>query len=300
VARPAERERFARRLTSLTNGPRSSGFATETAGATDTLAVTSASPALARALALTQRALHLTALTLHPPGAAVPAQRATNGAGDAYVLAVSIPIGDSVHVLTAAADRPFDPALAETVVELAGVFAGFADSGPASQAVLDLEADRAQIAAELDVVAGALIAAKHTAIEPADVHGVEHALTLLRREQRRLRAQTLDAGLVSALQTGGISVVGDVDRLDRLPPAQAVVVQRVAEALSRAATAQADEVGHISVEVTELEVKLRLDSAENIGDASELDRWGRRVSALGGELLVQPRGVDLRLPDRRD
>jgi len=258
--------------------------------------MTAASPALSRALTLTQRALHLDALVLHPAGTAVPAQRDNN----AYVLAVPIRIGDAVHVLTASADRPFDPALAETVVELAGLFAGFADAGPANQAVLDLEADRAQIAAELDVVADALIAAKHTAIEPADIEAVEHALTLLRREQRRLRAETLDAGLESALYRCGLTIAGEVERLNKLPPAQAVLVQRVAEAVCRAALAEADEAGQISVDVTELEVKFRLESAEKILDASELDRWGRRVSALGGELLVQPRGVDLRLPDRRD
>lgn len=258
--------------------------------------MTGASLALDRALALTQRALHLTSLTLHPAGAAVPAQRDEH----AYVLAVPIRLADGVHVLTASADRPFDPALAETVVELAGLFAGFADAGPASQAVLDLEADRAQIAAELDVVADALIAAKHTAVEPADIDAVERALTLLRREQRGLRAQTLDAGLESALQRCGLTVTGEIDRLKTLPPAQAVVVQRVAEALCRDVQAQADEAGQITVDVTEMEVKFRLESAEKIRDASELDRWGRRVSALGGELVVQPRGVDLRFPDRRD
>src|SRR4051794_6339421 len=101
--------------------------------------MTVAPPPLDRALALTRRALRLTSLALHPSGAAVPAQR-----DDAFVLAVPIRVGGAVHVLTAEADRPFDAAMAETVVELAGLFAGLADGGPASQAVLDLEADRAQ------------------------------------------------------------------------------------------------------------------------------------------------------------
>ena len=258
--------------------------------------MTVASPALDRALALAQRALQLSALALLPAGTAVPAQRDEN----AYLLAVPIRIGGVVHVLTAEADRPFDPALAETVVELAGLFAGFADAGAASQAVLDLEADRAQIAAELDVVANALVAAKHAAIEPADVDAVEHALTLLRREQRRLRAHTLDAGLASALRQCGLTVAGEVERLASLPPAFAVAIERVADALCRAARAETDEAAQISVEVTELEVKFRLESAEKIRDASELDRWGRRVSALGGELVVQPRGVEVKLPARRD
>lgn len=257
--------------------------------------MTVALPALNRALALTQRALRLTSLALHPAGAAVPAQR-----DEAFVLAVPIRVGGAVHVLTAEADRPFDAAMAETVVELAGLFAGLADSGPASQAVLDLEADRAQIATELDIVVGALIAAKHTAADPADIEAVEHALTLLRRQQRRLRAHTLDAGVVSALHHCGLAVTGDLDRLGTLPPALAVVVQRVAEALVHGTYGDVDEPGQISVEVTELVVKFRLDSAEKIRDASELDRWGRRVSALGGELVVQPGGVDLKLPVRRD
>lgn len=258
--------------------------------------MTAPSPALDRALALARRALHLTGLALHPAGSSVPAQRAEDG----YVLAVPVRVGDAVQVVTAEADRPFDSALAETVVEFAGFLAELADAGPASQAVLDLEADRAQIAAELDVVADALVRAKHSAIEPADVDAVEHALTLLRREQRRLRAQSLDAGLASALQQAGLTVLGDVERLAAIPPALAVAVQRVAEALRREASGDSDEAGQISVEFTDLVVKFRLDSAEKIRDASELDRWGRRVSALGGELSVQPGGVELRLPARRD
>jgi len=257
--------------------------------------MTATSPELGRALALARRTLRLTTLSLRPAGAAVPAQR-----DDTYVLAVPIRVGGVVYVLTAEADRPFDSAMAETVVEFAGLFAGLADPSSANQAVLDLEADRAQIATELEVVAEALVAAKHAAIEPADAAAVEHALTLLRREQRRLRAYTLDAGLAAALRHGGLTVGGDVDRLVDLPPALAVAVQRVAEALSREARGDSDEPGQISVEVTELEVKFRLDSADKIRDASELDRWGRRVSALGGELVVQPGGVDLKLPDRRD
>jgi hypothetical protein len=249
---------------------------------------------LDRALALVRRALRLSALALGPAGAAVPSQRDANG----YLLAVPIRVGDAVHVLTAAADRPFDEAMAQTLVEMAGLFAGLADAAP--QAVLDLEADRAQIAAELDVVADALITAKHTAAEPAEIEAVEHALTLLRRQQRRLRAQALDAGLGSALQRCGFTIVGDAERLAALPPAVAVVVQRVGEALSGPPPAQSDERGQISAEVTELAVKFRLDSADNIGDASELDRWGRRLSALGGELVMQRGGVELKLPDRRD
>jgi hypothetical protein len=258
--------------------------------------VTAPSPTLARALALAQRALRLTALTLHPAGASVPSQRRDAG----YVLAVPVRVGGAVHVLTAEADQPFDPALAETVVELAGLLADIADAGPANQAVLDLEADRAQIAAELDVVAEALVTAKHSVAEPADVEAVEHALTLLRREQRRLRAHTLDAGLAAALQGPGLALVGDVTLLSSLPPAFAVAVERVAGALRRGVAADKDYPGQISVEVTDLVVKFRLESADKILDASELDRWGRRVSALGGELVVQPRGVDLLLPERRD
>lgn len=257
--------------------------------------MTVTSTELGRALALARRTLGLTSLSLRPAGGVVPPQR-----DDTYVLAVPIRVDGAVYALTAEADRPFDPVMAETVVEFAGLVAGLADSGPGHQAVLDLEADRAQIATELDVVAGALVAAKHTAIEPADAEAIEHALGLLRREQRRLRATTLDAGLAAALRHAGLTVAGDVDRLATLPPAQAVVVERVAEALVRAAHGDMDEPGQISVEVTELEVKFRLDSAEKIRDASELDRWCRRVSALGGELMVRPGGVDLKLPVRRD
>ena len=257
------------------------------------------SVAVDRALALIQRALRLSALTLHPAGAAVPSQRDAGG----YLLAVPIRVGGEVQVLTAEADRPFDAALADTVVELASVFAELAAADPpagrsraATQAVLDLEADRAGIAARLDGVADALVAAKHAATDPAAVDAVEHALTLLRREQRRLRAETLDAGLAAALRRNGTAVVGDEGRLASLPPALAVAVERVAEALSWQAVSEQDDPGQISVEVTDLVVKFRLDSAEKMRDASELDRWGRRVSALGGELVMQPRGVELWLP----
>lgn len=250
-----------------------------------------ASPlALDRALVLVRRALQLSTLALQPAGTAVPSQRHANG----YLLAVPIRVGDAVHVLTAEADRPFDEGMAETLVELARLFAGLADTAP--QAVLDLEADRAQIAAELDVVADALVTAKHAASDPAGVEAVEHALALLRRQQRRLRAHALEAGLASALQHCGFAVVGDVQRLADLPPAVAVVVQRVAEAVSSGPAGQPDERGQISAEVTDLAVKFRLDSADNIGDALELDRWGRRVRALGGELVVQPGGVELKFP----
>lgn len=254
--------------------------------------------ALDRALALVRRVLRLSALALHPRGAAVPTQRDANG----YLLAVPVRIGDAVQVLTAEADRPFDEALAETVVELAALLADLAAAGPAgaaraaAQAVLDLEADRAQIAAQLDAVTDALVTAKHAAIDPADIDGIEHALGLVRREQRRLRAETLDAGLPAALRRLDCAVIGDEAALRALPPALAVAVQRVAEALAAAATRGRDEPGRISVEITELVVKFRLDSAEKIQDASELDRWSRRVSALGGELAVEPGGVDLRLP----
>jgi hypothetical protein len=71
-----------------------------------------------------------------------------------------------------------------------------------------------------------------------------------------------------------------------------VTAQRVAEAALRGAVGQAS----IRASFDGLRVKLCVESAEIAYDASELDRWGRRASALGGHLRLRLDGVELDLP----
>jgi hypothetical protein len=233
------------------------------------------------------------------PGRAVPAQR---GPGEAdYRLVVPIRAGGRVRALTAEADHPFDAELAEVLVELGAVLSaplsteGIATRRAAGQALLDLEADRAQTAADLDAVADGLVAARHALAEAGSpTEAIDRALLRVRVLRRDLRAQALDAGPAAALRSLGFSLTGDIDVLARLTPPAAIAVQRIAEAIARR-----DEPVQTVAHVTELAVKFRVESAEKVCDASELERWDRRVSALGGELLLHPGGVELLLPQPR-
>jgi len=187
----------------------------------------------------------------------------------------------------------------------------------AGQAVLDSEADRAQLATALhDRVAHDLVALQYTAelvrdgkAAPGDLREpVRTALTAYRQAQRDLRAHALEGGLRAALAELArrvaadrpddgqrplkVTIRADDAQLDELPPPIAVTVERVAEALLRGAAGRAS----VFAEVDGQTVKLRVDSADIACDASELDRWNRRVSALGGILESDPHGVELTLP----
>lgn len=246
---------------------------------------------------------------------------------DAPVRADGVVLG----VLTAAAERPFAAEEAELLTAVADLLAlalarPDASAGPAvvgaadpARSVLDAEADRAQTAAELDASVGhALVAARYTAAQVAagraDPRGLDEplraAIEAFRLAQRDLRAYALEGGLRGALhelalRTRGdrpddgrpalaVTVTADDPRLDIVAPAVAVVVQRVAEAALRGVTGRAS----VSASYDGLGVKLCVDSADIACDASELDRWARRASALGGDLWVRPDGVELRLPAR--
>lgn len=165
----------------------------------------------------------------------------------------------------------------------------------AAQAVLDTEADLALVAAELDeTVAESLVALRHT--DPADVRdAATAALAEVRRIGRELRAAALGDGLRAALaelSDRGASVQAGDATLDLVPPAVAVLVERVAEAVCRQLGGRA----RITASADEFSVKLRVESAENAIDASELERWRRRAHALRGELRHWPGGVELSLP----
>ena len=187
----------------------------------------------------------------------------------------------------------------------------------AAQAILDGEADRAQVAASLlEDLGNALVAIRYAAELVAAARAdpgaldepISAALAAYRNAYRDLRADALEAGLRAALHQlpdrfGGdrlndgmpglrVTVVADDPRLDVLPPALAVLVQRVAEAALRWSRGSAA----VRVINSGLRVKLCVDSAEIAYDASELGRWSRRASALGGDLLLRPDGVELDLP----
>jgi hypothetical protein len=257
---------------------------------------------------------------------AVPPQRET---ADRWTIDAPVRRrGEVLAVLTATAGRPFtaDSAAALTAVAdmLALALAASAreahDIGTrrqAGQAVLDAEADRAQLAASLDNrVARDLVALHYTAerVREGSAEAIalrepaRAALAAYRMAQRDVRSHALQAGLRVALaELAGrvaadrpddgqpalrVEVTAADPRLDQLPPPIAVAVERVAEAVLWGATGQASL--HAAVEGRA--VKLRADCADIAYDASELDRWNRRVSALGGLLRVDSEGVELVLP----
>ena len=244
--------------------------------------------------------------------------------GGRWVLDVPVRQGGELYgVLSIGADRPFDgadAALATAVADaLALALAGEDSAGvwSAGRAVLDEEADRAQVAATLlDGVGEALVSVRYAAelvgtgnADPAALdEPVRAALAAVRHAHRDLRAHALEAGLRAALHelpsrwAGDrpddgmselrLSVDADDPKLDALAPPVAVTVQRVAEAALRGASGQATVRASCAGE----RVKLCVESAEIAYDASELNRWARRAVALGGDLRLRPDGVELSLP----
>src|SRR5436309_2098288 len=78
----------------------------------------------------------------------------------------------------------------------------------------------------------------------------------------------------------------------RCAPAAAVLVERVAQTACRSAVGTV----RIRASADNLAVKLRVESADNEIDASEVERWRRRAHALHGELRHWAGGVELILP----
>lgn len=226
-------------------------------------------------------------------------------------------------LLSVTATRPFTDGDAGLINGLAAVvaLAHAADPAPsawsAARSILDEEADRAQVAAALSeglgeplvairyaaelVAAGRAdasaldepVRAALTAFQHALRDGQAHALTVglraaLHRLPERFAGDRLDDGMPELR----VSVTAEDPELDELPPAVAVLVQRVAEVVLRGA------VGHANLRVTiaGFGVKLLVESAEIAYDASELNRWSRRASALGGDLVARSGGVELEVP----
>jgi len=164
----------------------------------------------------------------------------------------------------------------------------------AAQAVLDAEADRAQLVADIEELREALVALPHT--ESANLPtATAAALGAVRAIGRELRVTALADGLRHALADlakAGAFVAADDPALDRLPPAVAVIVERVAEAATRGAV----ESAQIVATVADGWVKLSAESADNSVDASELERWARRAHALGGDLQQRHGAIELTLP----
>ena len=244
-------------------------------------------------------------LTLRPfPAGPVEAAASRGGVADLRaVSALDVPVrrgGSWAGVLAAVATTPFTPdqaALLQVVATALVLVSPAPGPSPlvAAQAVLDAEADLALVAAELDeTVAESLVALRHT--DPAQVRvAATAALAELRKIGRELRAAALDDGLRAALgelRERGSTVHASDPALDAVPPAIAVLVERVAEAVCR----QVGGRTRITASVDEFSVKLQVESADNAIDASELERWRRRAHALRGELRHWPGGVELSLP----
>jgi hypothetical protein len=230
--------------------------------------------------------------------------------------------GELCGLLTASTRRAFTDADARLLAGATDLLAlALAADGSAAwsaaRAVLDEEAERAQVSATLlDGVGEALVSIRYAAelvtAGRADAAALDEpvraALAAVRHAHRDLRAHALESGLRAALAAlpdrwagdrpdDGVSelrlsVRAEDPRLDALPPPIAVTVQRVAELALRGANGRASV---IAVCVGP-EVKLRVESAEIAYDASELSRWARRALALGGDLQLRPDGVELRLP----
>jgi hypothetical protein len=244
--------------------------------------------------------LTLRAGTTGPVQAAV-AGTTSPGQPAAWVLDVPVRrAGAWSAVLSASAVAPFTPeqaALLQAVAAALSLVSLPPLPSPlvAGQAVLDAEADLALVAAELDeTVAESLVALRHT--DPAQVRdAASAALAEVRRIGRDLRAAALGDGLRAALaelRERGATVHASDAALDDAPPAVAVLVERVAEAVCR----QVGGSVRITASADGFSVKLQVESADNAVDASELERWRRRAHALRGELRHWPGGVELSLP----
>ena len=240
-------------------------------------------------------------LTLRTPaGAALSATRPSPPGEPGWGL--DVPVrgrGGWSGVLSAVSREPFtaeEGSLLRGVADALALAAADAGVAPqAARALLDAEADLALVAAELEeTVAASLVALRHT--DPDLVRAAATAsLADVRRIGRRLRAQALGDGLragLAALREWGATVDADCDALDAAAPAVAVLVERVAQAACRGA------VGALRIRASAdgAAVKLRVESADNEIDASELERWRRRAQALHGELRHWAGGVELILP----
>lgn len=283
--------------------------------------------ALPDVLALVAGAAHADSVVVrepHAPGRIVAAYpRAPLSSSEQSALDVPLRVAGRLHaVLTAYSPSVFTGSDAAVLCGVSDVVAlavavTAAGSDPA-QALLDAEADRADMAAQLhDTVGQALVAARYSAdlvlagqVDPQTVaDGLAAALWSLRACLHDLRGRAADGRLGSVLTDlardyasrraageGDLPVVRlrgvDAPGIDRLPAPVAVLGHRVVEA------ALAGVTGHVTVTVAvrSNRLKLSVEGAENPCDTGALDRWTRRASALGGELVQVWNGVRLEVP----
>lgn len=227
--------------------------------------------------------------------------RAAASAYDGSGCGLDLPIrsgGRACGVLTVTTWQPVTAAQARLLASIADALglALAADSADApAQALLDVEADLAALAAELDEsVEAALVALRHVDSDRLQA-AVTAALAACRRLRRDMRATALYGGLRAALaelRELGATVTADDPALDAVAPAAAVLAERVAEGACRMAVGRPA----VRVETGGSTLKLRVESADNTVDASELARWRRRALTLGGDLRTWPGGIELTLP----
>ncbi|MFL6138365.1 MAG: hypothetical protein ACJ74O_11250 [Frankiaceae bacterium] len=245
----------------------------------------------------------------HP--SVVPLPRA---AGSPAVLSVSVQVdGEPVCLMSVIAHEELgepDRVLIEAHADLVGLaLAAARPRAELAALVLDEEADRAQIAADLhEGAVGSLIAARHALATGHDGGAVGAVVQRAMRELRRVvtaqRARGIDGdliralrGLVDELRGSGRRATLSVTGLPRagVSPACAVVAHRVAAAAVDGST------GRPVIAVTgcgEEAFTVSVTGAADPHDAGALDRWSRRARALGGDLERHPDGVVLRLPVR--
>jgi hypothetical protein len=279
------------------------------------------------ALALAAADVGCTSLSLRIAPARTLTAAGAEPAGGGWMLDVPVPVPGIRAVLGARAAAPFTVAQANRLTAYADLLALVLEADPqarsaeAARVVLDAEADRAELASALrDSIGQALVTVRYAvdrAIE-TDVgcsdldEPVRAALTAFREAHRDLRTHSLQDGLRAALRELAVQSAGDRPAdgrpalrltveagdpdLDRVPPAVAVTVERIARAVLR----DAGGVVRLTATCRGGAVKLQVESADIACDASELDRWSRRVSALGGDLRLGTAGVELDLPVELD
>lgn len=172
--------------------------------------------------------------------------------------------------------------------------------------VLDVEAERAEIAAALcEGPVASLVAARYaleTGAERPAVGAavVRQALRELHRVVAAQRGRGLDGDLVKSLGAladdmadAGCLVDLVVTGLPaRLPPAYAVTAYRTVAAALDGVTGPAT----VTVSVATGDVTVAVTGAADPHDAGALDRWARRVRAMDGTFERRSDGVTLHLP----
>ena len=254
--------------------------------------------------------LHASTLTeLTGEAAAIPRMRSADSTA---VLSLPLRVrGRVAGFLTVVADARLDPtdvALVEAHADLLALtLVADQDAVDSAGRVLEEEADRAEVAADLhEGPMACLVAARYALDSAADLtaagNALQHAWVELRRIVLGQRARGLDGDLAGALRSLATELTRTgcpVDlRLTAIEPGSvpapaAVTAYRAVVAALRGVhgpvtiTAGRSPAGDLNVAVT---------GAEDVVDAGAIDRWARRIRALGGTVERRPDGLTLHLP----